>query len=138
MNLRGHEQSFDLKLAVDKIVPAFKHQFEDVLSYQMREAYELSPEMMNEIKNKKITAVVLMSPRTARIYCRLMKQYGFMSHLQHIRHFCLSEAVAAELIDQLADVEPLSDCLDGLLSVSISSFPSQSHLIDCIKGAYFD
>lgn len=138
INLRGDEQSFDLKYAVDKIIPTFKHQFEDVLSYQMREASELSPELMNEIKNKEITAVVLMSPRTARIYCRLMKQYGFVSHLEHIRHFCLSEAVATELRDQLTDIEPLSDRLDGLLSVSISSFPSQSHMIDCIKGAYFD
>ncbi|MBO6551103.1 MAG: uroporphyrinogen-III synthase [Rhizobiales bacterium] len=138
VNLRGDEQSFDLKSAVDKIVPTFKHQFEDVLSYKMREACELSPELLNEIKNKEITAVVLMSPRTARIYCRLMKQYGFVSHLEHIRHFCLSEAVATELKDQLLGLEVVSDRTDGFPPVIVSSFPSQSHMIDCIKDAYFD
>ena len=105
LNLRGDEQSFDMKTAFEKSDLPLNSQFEDVVSYHMQEADELSPEVINALKNNEITAVVLMSPRTARIYCRLMKQNELITELKDIRHFCLSEAVADVLKEELADLE---------------------------------
>ncbi|GAA6211516.1 uroporphyrinogen-III synthase [Hyphomicrobiales bacterium 4NK60-0047b] len=129
VNLRGDEQSFALKVEFESDHTPMKHQFEDVICYQMKEANELSSELINELKNNEIGAVVLMSPRTARVYSSLMKLYDLKQHVVNIQHFCLSETVAdvlkCELVDQQLGIE--------LPFVDVSSFPSQSRMIDCIK-----
>lgn|GEM_PF-277215 len=134
LNLRGDEQAFHLKAAIEADLTSMNNQFEDVLCYRMKEANELSEEVLNELKNNGIRAVVLMSPRTARVYGSLMKFYDFKREVAQIQHFCLSEAVADVLRGELVD----PDCGFDLPAIEVSSFPSQSHMIDCIKKTYSD
>ncbi len=134
LNLRGDEQAFQLKAALETELPSMNNQFEDVLCYRMKEAKELSKKLFNELKNKEIRAVVLMSPRTARVYGSLMKFYDFKQVVAQIQHFCLSEAVADVLRGELVDLV----CGLDLPAIEVSSFPSQSHMIDCIKKTYSD
>jgi uroporphyrinogen-III synthase len=44
-----------------------------------------------------IEGVILMSPRTAATYARLVRKHGLAASVADIAHFCLSEAVAAPL-----------------------------------------
>ncbi len=129
VNLRGDEQAFALKAAFETHNPPLNGLFEDVLCYRMKEADELSLEVLNEFKNNDIQAVVLMSPRTARVYCSLMKLYDFKQQVAKIQHFCLSDAVADVLKRELMDFKSEFE----LPFIRVSSFPSQSHMIDCIK-----
>jgi uroporphyrinogen-III synthase len=44
-----------------------------------------------------IDGVLLMSPRTAAIYARLVAKHGLASAVRPLPHFCLSAAVARQL-----------------------------------------
>jgi uroporphyrinogen-III synthase len=44
-----------------------------------------------------IDGVLLMSPRTAAVYARLVAKHGLASVVRGLPHFCLSEAVARQL-----------------------------------------
>jgi uroporphyrinogen-III synthase len=129
VNLRGDEQAFALKAALETDNPLLKSLFEDVLCYRMKEANELSLDVLNEFKNNEIQAVVLMSPRTARVYSSLMMSYDLDQQVAKIQHFCLSDAVADVLKRELIDLKSGFE----LPFIRVSSFPSQSHMIDCIK-----
>lgn len=132
VNLRGDEQAFALKAALETHNPPLKGLFEDVLCYRMKEADELSLDVLNEFKSNEIKAVVLMSPRTARVYCSLMRFYDLQQQVAKIQHFCLSDAVADVLKRVLIDLKSGFE----LPFIRISSFPSQSHMIDCIKETF--
>lgn len=132
VNLRGDEQAFALKAALETDNPPLKGLFEDVLCYRMKEADELSLDVLNEFKSNEIKAVVLMSPRTARVYCSLMRFYDLQQQVAKIQHFCLSDAVADVLKRELIDLKSGFE----LPFIRISSFPSQSHMIDCIKETF--
>ena len=132
VNLRGDEQAFALKTAFETHNPPLNGLFEDVLCYRMKEADELSLDVLNEFKSNEIKAVVLMSPRTARVYCSLMRFYDLQQKVAKIQHFCLSDAVADVLKRELIDLKSGFE----LPFIRISSFPSQSHMIDCIKETF--
>lgn len=132
VNLRGDEQAFALKAALETDNPPLKGLFEDVLCYRMKEADELSLDVLNEFISNEIKAVVLMSPRTARVYCSLMRFYDLKQQVAKIQHFCLSDAVADVLKRELIDLKSGFE----LPFIRISSFPSQSHMIDCIKETF--
>ncbi len=132
VNLRGDEQAFALKAALETHNPPLNGLFEDVLCYRMKETKELSLDVLNEFKSNEIKAVVLMSPRTARVYCSLMKFYDLQQQVAKIQHFCLSDAVADVLKRELIDLKSGFE----LPFIRISSFPSQSHMIDCIKETF--
>lgn len=127
--LRGDIQAFDLKSALEKGEPALTHQVVEILCYQMREAEQLSDEMLVELRAGHIEAVVLLSPRTAKVYKQLICKHGLGAQASGLQHFCLSEAVADVL-----KFGPETEKNDfNPIHLDISEFPSQDHLIDCIK-----
>lgn len=65
--------------------------------YRMRAAEALSDGTREAIGDGAIDGVVLMSPRTARIYAGLIKRHGLQDAAAEIVHVCLSTAVARGL-----------------------------------------
>lgn len=127
--LRGDIQAVDLKSELEKGEPALKHQVVEILCYQMREAEQLSDEMLRNLRAGNIKVVVLLSPRTAKVYKQLIGKYGLGAEASGLQHFCLSEAVSDVL-----KFGPENE-RNGFnpIHIEISEFPSQDHLIDCIK-----
>lgn len=127
--LRGDVQAFDLKSELDKGEPALKHEVHELMCYQMREAEQLSDEIIEGLRTATLEAVVLLSPRTAQVYKGLIDKHGLGAQASELHHFCLSEAVADVL-----RCGPKND-VNGFnpKNLDISDFPSQDHLIDCIQ-----
>lgn len=65
--------------------------------YRMHPAVMLSEDMREAIRDGAIDAVVLMSPRTARIYARLIKHHDLVDAAAEMVHLCLSDAIARGL-----------------------------------------
>jgi uroporphyrinogen-III synthase len=71
--------------------------------YRMKAAETLSEGTREAIGEGAIDGVVLMSPRTARIYAGLIKRHNLTDAAAEIVHVCLSDAVARAL-SALGDV----------------------------------
>jgi uroporphyrinogen-III synthase len=71
--------------------------------YRMKAAEALSEGTREAIGEGAIDGVVLMSPRTARIYAGLIKRHNLTDAAAEIVHVCLSDAVARAL-SALGDV----------------------------------
>ncbi len=127
--LRGDVQAFDLKSELEKGELALKHEVVEILCYQMREAEHLSDEILGDLLAGHIEVVVLLSPRTAKVYKQLIGKHGLEAEASRLQHFCLSEAVADVL-----KFGPENE-RNGFnpIHIEISKFSSQDHLIDCIK-----
>lgn len=69
-----------------------------VVVYRAEAASELPPEAAEAIRGSRLDGVILMSPRTARVYSRLVAEAGIETEAARLMHFCLSEAVAREAI----------------------------------------
>ncbi len=65
--------------------------------YRMKAAEALSEGAREAIGEGAIDGVVLMSPRTARIYAGLIKRHGLADAAAEMVHICLSDAVARGL-----------------------------------------
>lgn len=65
--------------------------------YRMKAAEALSEGTREAIGEGAIDGVVLMSPRTARIYAGLIKRHGLADAAAEMIHICLSDAVARSL-----------------------------------------
>ena len=63
-------------------------------AYRASEISLLPETVQSQLALGQIDAVVLMSPRTARIWSALAKKTGIEGHLGHLTHVCLSPAVA--------------------------------------------
>lgn len=66
--------------------------------YRMRAAANFSPTAVSALKDGRIEAVLHYSPRTAAVFVTLMQRAGLAGKIRDLRHFCLSEAVAAPLL----------------------------------------
>jgi uroporphyrinogen-III synthase len=90
-----------------------------LIVYRMVAADRLTDAARIAIESGGLGAVVLMSPRTARIYARLVDAAGLRDFVRPIRHACLSAAVAGAL-DPLGRVDiriSPRPSLDGLLTL---------------------
>jgi len=114
---RGDVLAFDLKQALVQENMSVV----DGVTYGMNEADVLAPDLKEQLSNGAIRDVVLMSPRTAGVYRRLMNKAGLDEVKKGLTHFCLSQAVA----DQLTDV--------GCEKILIAPQPNQEALIDLFQ-----
>ncbi len=91
--LKGDVLAFDLEAALAEsginIVP--------VLAYQSVAAETLPPEVIKALQTDSIDIVTLMSPRTARIWARLVAALSPPVQLSGVMHLCLSERVGEAL-----------------------------------------
>ncbi|MEZ5910058.1 MAG: uroporphyrinogen-III synthase [Hyphomicrobiaceae bacterium] len=68
-----------------------------VVAYRAEPAEALSADTVQAIRSKSLDAVVLMSPRSARIYASLIVAAGLTEAARDLAYFCLSAAVSAAL-----------------------------------------
>lgn len=114
VHLAGQALAFDLKGELEQL--GFR-----VLQptlYRMEAAEDLSPSTIDQLNDGDIEGVILLSPRTARVYARLMQRHRLGLASQRMVHFCLSTAVANGLAP-LGDVQvviPDRPTLEDLLA----------------------
>ena len=96
--------------------------------YRMKAAEALGEGTREAIGEGAIDGVVLMSPRTARIYAGLIKRHGLTDAAAEVVHVCLSDAIARSLA-------PL-----GEVPVEVADSPSLNALLELIEriGAELD
>lgn len=93
VHLSGDTTAFDLKSALEGL----GFQVSQEVVYQTRAVPHLDPAAATAIRDKLLDGVVLMSPRTARIYAEIVASAGLAAAVRPLIHFCLSNAVAAGL-----------------------------------------
>jgi uroporphyrinogen-III synthase len=91
--------------------------------YRMRAAQAFSDTTVEQLAMGEIEGVILMSPRTATIYARLMRKQGLLSVAPKLVHFCLSQSVAERL-------EPL-----GAVPTEVAETPSLEEVLALIDAA---
>lgn len=72
---------------------------ERVVLYDAVEADELAPHVAELIRERKLDAVLLYSPRGAKIWRRIVTSAGLSAAAMGLVHFCLSPAVARALLE---------------------------------------
>jgi len=65
--------------------------------YRMRPATTFADTTVEDLAAGGIDGIILMSPRTAAIYARLVARHGLTAAVRTLPHFCLSEAIAQRL-----------------------------------------
>ncbi len=65
--------------------------------YRMRPATTFTDIAVEDLATHAIDGIILMSPRTAAVYARLVARHGLNAAVRTLPHFCLSEAVARRL-----------------------------------------
>ncbi len=65
--------------------------------YRMRAATAFADTTVEDLATHAIEGVILMSPRTAAVYARLVARHGLAAAVRTLPHFCLSEAIARRL-----------------------------------------
>lgn len=93
VHLAGDTLAFNLKDAL--VEDGFDIRTEVV--YQTEPATALSPAAVQGFREGSLDGVVLMSPRTAKVYAKLAADAGVVAEASEIVHFCLSDAVARNL-----------------------------------------
>lgn len=91
--LAGARLAFDLA----PILEAAGRTVRQVTAYRTVAAKSLHPETISQFLGRGIDAVVLLSPRTASVYARLVQRAGLERSVRAVHHVCLSPAVAAPL-----------------------------------------
>jgi uroporphyrinogen-III synthase len=89
--------------------------------YRMKAAEALSEGTREAIGEGAIDGMVLMSPRTARIYAGLIKRHGLADAAAEIVHVCLSDAVARSLA-------PLGD-----VPIEVAEAPTLNAFLELIE-----
>lgn len=120
VHLAGDHLAFDLKSAVAadgieiKVVPAYRSVAVDALPGGVVAA----------LRRREIDAVILMSPRTARVWAELVKDLTANSDLATLTHLCLSDNVAKGLATLAAR---------SALNIAVASVPDSEDIIALVK-----
>jgi len=93
VHLAGKELAFDLK---GKLEARGFGVLQPVL-YRASAKRALSAAAKREFKTGGLMGAILMSPKTAKIYARLIAAAGLEGAVAQVMHFCLSPAVAKQL-----------------------------------------
>lgn len=116
LHLRGAEVAVDFKALLEEIgLLSF-----EAITYQMEGVEALDDQTIDLIRSKQLDQVVLMSPRTAKVYGALMRRADLLADVAGMRHYCLSGAVAKALV------------LDGARSITVAAEPTVAALFECI------
>ncbi|MEE4235597.1 MAG: uroporphyrinogen-III synthase [Anderseniella sp.] len=90
--------------------------------YGASPAGRLDPAVSDALRNGEADAVLLYSPRTARIWAKLVRQDGLAGKVSDLRHVCLSQAVA----------EALHEELGRNLTVAVASSPDDDAMLEAM------
>lgn len=89
LHISGNDIAGDL----EKILKKSGYRYNRLILYRAEEIENLNPELITLIKDNKINIATFFSPRTAKIFCKLILKNNLEKHLKYITSFCLSEAV---------------------------------------------
>lgn len=93
LHLRGDHVAFDLASALQDA----RIDLREVVAYRSTAASELRSETRQLLADRRLDAVLLMSPRTAEAWARLVAEAGLIEAATHPHYLCLSAAVARPL-----------------------------------------
>ncbi|WP_167730666.1 uroporphyrinogen-III synthase [Terasakiella sp. SH-1] len=93
LHIAGSRLAGDLK----GLLEADGFEYERVVLYHADKTTSLSPSLKKQITNREIDAVLLYSPRTATSFGELIEKADLVKHLDCIRAYGLSEAVASKI-----------------------------------------
>lgn len=91
--LTGEDVAFDLGPAL----AALGYQTSRIVLYRASAADEFPADVVAAMRSDSIDGAVLMSPRTARIFSRLILHHGLRHNTRDLAYFCISQAAADEL-----------------------------------------
>jgi len=114
--VRGEDVAFDLAKACEQQGVVLR----SIIAYRAQPASCLSPETAELIASGELDAVILMSPRTGRIFVRLASEAGLVKECANLVFCSLSRNVAATL-------EPL-----GASRVEIAETPNSSAMLTTV------
>lgn len=97
--------------------------FRSQLAYEMVEVGRLPQAMREAIAGRSAEGIIVMSPRTAEIYVRLVGEAGLIEDARAMRHYCMSDAVAAKL-----------GGFDAA-TIAVAARPTEDDLLALIKSA---
>lgn len=116
MHLAGDKLAFDLAGALE--AQGFSVRTEIV--YRTEPATDLPLEAVHALRHGFLGGVVLMSPRTAKVYVKLVREAALTEGSHRPVYFCLSEAVAREL-------QPL-----GTVRIAVAGSPNSQEMLALI------
>lgn len=120
--LTGQHLAFDLETPLKQagfLVPR-------VICYEARELHPGRETKFAEIlRNQKIHGIILMSPRMAGIFLRIIRRFELEEEARAIMCYCYSDAIAKSL-----------EQIDGL-TIAVSSHPKEADLMRLIGSASF-
>lgn len=99
---------------------------ERAVVYRAEPSNGLPAEAVEAIREGTYDGVILMSPRTARVYAGLVESSGIAAEAARLVHFCLSQAVARE-------TRPL-----GSPKVAVAAKPNSEEMLALIARAASD
>lgn len=91
--LRGEDIAYDLAPAMSSA----GFTFSQALVYRSVAATALSNATRDALASGTLGAVVLMSPKTAKTYAKLVARHGLLQPASRLQHYCLSANVEAAL-----------------------------------------
>lgn len=116
LHLAGETLAFDLKAALHEA--GFTVRVETV--YRAEPATALPSEIVAGLRQGAFDGVVLMSPRTAKVYATLIADAGLVASARPMIHFCLSDAVGREL------------CPLGTVRIVVARLPNSQEMLALI------
>jgi len=119
VHLAGDTLAYDLAGELD----AQGFRLRQPVVYRMLAATAFSETTVEAFAMHEIDGVLLLSPRTAAIYVRLVAKHGLTSVVRELPHFCLSDAVARQL-------RPL-----GTVSIVTAEAPRLAEVLALIDAA---
>lgn len=90
VHIGAEKVAFDLKGALEE--DGFE--LRRVVLYRSHPVEELSDDVVDALKRGDIDGVLLLSPRTARAFARLVQRYGLVTQVKGLVCYCLSKAIA--------------------------------------------
>lgn len=93
LHASGETVAFDLTAALAE--PGFE--VRRAIIYRSVAAHALPERVVQDLRDHRLDAVLLMSPKTAQVWTRLVGAAGLQAEAQGLIHLCLSPAVATGL-----------------------------------------
>ncbi|MBV1889309.1 MAG: uroporphyrinogen-III synthase, partial [Proteobacteria bacterium] len=113
----GARLAGDLKRALEKE----GYQYRREILYDAVDATALTAEVKTALTAGELLGVLLFSPHTAKVFCKLVDDATINTQIQKLNAWCLSQNVATEL----------ANC--GFANMYISDHPSERALLDLIR-----
>jgi uroporphyrinogen-III synthase len=94
VHIGAENVAFDLKGALESDGIDLRR----VVLYRSHPVETLSEDVVDGLKRGDIDGALLLSPRTARAFARLVQRYGLVTQVKGLVCYCLSKAIAEAVV----------------------------------------